>query len=698
MNQFIYSTFGKLKGTWLLFLLCIFTSVNVVQAQQLQFYNGDYTVMDTVKGTATYAFYQVSDDSIQLQGDFNFLSDLYQEENVLNVKKVSVQGNFRRGVKRGNWEYEQSYYTVTLDRIRNLNLESTLNGMQLRITGRYVNGKANGVWQTKRIKVLDSKPLGSSVNLRLQFVNGVATGNFSYDMNVNGEPLTISGKFSEEGFMDGLWKMRYTTKDSVIVEEERTYSDGILTDLLKVEQKEGENDTVASVSFFDAKDRLVGLLSKTEDLNFKLGDKGFGVLFDNGYRSNDIRRRSQDDGNTFLEEVFKVFDAKKSVIGAVADPTPPTINFTRRFEYVYSHNEDSIIDVIMPLLDNMSKRVDTLLDNPTFDINRRTDTLLAKGYAFVQMAQDKVERSKEVFKKIRDGAFQFTNRDNYYSKGMPGLSEADTVEYTVDGKTKELIFTSEHYVVSPDDLVKHIHAFLKDLDEQLNDKLKNVEGVIVERQKEEKVYEMDRALINTFRQLSAAYSKQQAEEDSVENIRNPLDVDKLFLSDKVKKASPLQKALYERFVENKKDELLTNYSEERDFEEKLKIGEQLLDMMNALIDVNPILYDIDLMPEQLDSAFTIYTENPFFDRMMESKILTNIYSKGVERLLPYMVDELKRYKSGSDIRGMVDEIIALRERLQELSQTPESQKDVMRLDRRLRRENVPERIKRLLGL
>ncbi|MCH8546228.1 MAG: hypothetical protein LAT54_05805 [Cryomorphaceae bacterium] len=696
MIQFNTTIYGKLKGKWLL-LLCIFASVQVINAQQLQFYNGEFTVMDTVKGNATYAFYQISEDSVQLQGEFKFLSDLYQEENVLNVKKVSIQGNFRRGVKRGNWEYEQSYYTVTLNRIRNLNLESTLNGMQLKISGSYVNGKANGVWQTKRVQVVDNKPQGSSVNSRLNFVDGIASGNFSYDMKVNGEPLTITGKFSDNGFMDGLWKMRYT-RDSITVIEERNYSDGILTDLIKIEFNEGKSDTVASVSFIDAKDRLVGLLSKTESLNFKLGEKGFGVLFDNGYRRNDIRRRSQEDGNAFLEEVLKVFDAKKSVIGAVADPTPPTINFTRRFEYVYPENEDSIIDVMKPLLDNMSKHVDTLLDNPTFDINRRTDTLLAKGYAFVRLAQDKVERSKEVIKKINEGEFQFTYRDSYYSKGVPGLNEADTLEYTVDGKKKILVFQSDYYVDSPDDLVDNIYKFLRDLDDQLNDKLKNVEGVIVERQKEQKIYEMDLALIKTFRKLSSIYGNVEALNDTVETIIDPMDVEMLFTKDKTKQASPLQLALYERFVDNKKDELLTKYSGEEDFEEKLKIGKQLLDMMNALIDVFPVLSEIDLMPEQLDSNFTIYTENPFFERKMESKILTNIYSKGVKVLLPHLVDELKLYRSGGDIRIKVEEIVALRKRLNELVDYPEDNQDVRRLDRRLRRENVPARIKRLLGL
>lgn len=696
MIQFNTTIYGKLKGKWLL-LLCIFASVQVINAQQLQFYNGEFTVMDTVKGNATYAFYQISEDSVQLQGEFKFLSDLYQEENVLNVKKVSIQGNFRRGVKRGNWEYEQSYYTVTLNRIRNLNLESTLNGMQLKISGSYVNGKANGVWQTKRVQVVDNKPQGSSVNSRLNFVDGIASGNFSYDMKVNGEPLTITGKFSDNGFMDGLWKMRYT-RDSITVIEERNYSDGILTDLIKIEFNEGKSDTVASVSFIDAKDRLVGLLSKTESLNFKLGEKGFGVLFDNGYRRNDIRRRSQEDGNAFLEEVLKVFDAKKSVIGAVADPTPPTINYTRRFEYVYPENEDSIIDVMKPLLDNMSKHVDTLLDNPTFDINRRTDTLLAKGYAFVRLAQDKVERSKEVIKKINEGEFQFTYRDSYYSKGVPGLNEADTLEYTVDGKKKILVFQSDYYVDSPDDLVDNIYKFLRDLDDQLNDKLKNVEGVIVERQKEQKIYEMDLALIKTFRKLSSIYGNVEALNDTVETIIDPMDVEMLFTKDKTKQASPLQLALYERFVDNKKDELLTKYSGEEDFEEKLKIGKQLLDMMNALIDVFPVLSEIDLMPEQLDSNFTIYTENPFFERKMESKILTNIYSKGVKVLLPHLVDELKLYRSGGDIRIKVEEIVALRKRLNELVDYPEDNQDVRRLDRRLRRENVPARIKRLLGL
>lgn len=676
-------------------LLALILTAVESSAQRLSFFNGPYTVMDSIKGRAVYAYYDLGDDSIQYQGDYRFTSDIILKDGAFDVAVVNVNGNFRRGVKRGVWEYEQSRFTVRLNSIVNLTLDGTLDGFQTIIKGPYREGLPHGTWETKTVKIEDSKQVGSTVNSSLNFNNGIADGRFVYENKDSERDIFIKGRFSENGFMDGLWELKYL-RDSIQIYEERNYVNGMLTDLFKVSLEDPSNpDTIHSIAYFDVKDRLVGLLSQSDDLNFKKGDKGFGVLFDNGYRRSDIRLVAQEEGNKFLEDVFMVFDDKKSVIGAVADIVSPVIKFTGRFEYVYYEEEDSILSLIEPLLNELDEKVDTLINNATFDINRRNDELLARGYAFLQLIEKKKNSIIGVVERIQRGDFKYSYRDNYYPDGVPNLDKADSIEYTVNGKTKYVVFTSDHYIDSPDSLVFKIYDLTKDIKRQVKEKLESVELVLIELQKEEKISNMDAKIVKTSQTLSNLYTKQQLREDTA--IVDVTDFKSLFLTDK-EEITKLQKDVYKRFSDELRESFIDEYSSEEDFEKKLQLGEKLVDLMKSIIDVHPILAEIDRMPKQLDSTFTIYSENPFFDRMMESKILTNIYSRGVERLLPVMVDELMRYRTGNDLRKKVDEIIALRDRLIELAESPDDDGDVRRLDRRLRRENVPDRIKRLLGL
>ena len=102
------------------------------------------------------------------------------------------------------------------------------------------------------------------------------------------------------------------------------------------------------------------------------------------------------------------------------------------------------------------------------------------------------------------------------------------------------------------------------------------------------------------------------------------------------------------------------------------------------------------MPSSLDSAFTRYIPNPFFDRPAESRIKSHIYQRGAVRLFEYYKELLKNASDHIEINERVEQIFRLRERLTELAARDDEETD--RINKSLRRENVPERIKRILGL
>lgn len=125
-------------------------------------------------------------------------------------------------------------------------------------------------------------------------------------------------------------------------------------------------------------------------------------------------------------------------------------------------------------------------------------------------------------------------------------------------------------------------------------------------------------------------------------------------------------------------------------------GEKLILLLNALDGNYHRIMAIERMPASLDSAFTRYIPNPFFERMAESKIKQHIYQKGGVRLFDFYLDQLKSTKDHQQFVSAIDEVFKLYDRLNELAESDDE--EVERLNKRLRRETIPERIRRLLGL
>ncbi|TVQ76122.1 MAG: hypothetical protein EA358_10135 [Flavobacteriales bacterium] len=678
-----------------IFIICLlllglpFTSYS----QRLLYFNGDYTIMDTVKGRAIYAYYAISDDSIQFQGSFRFNSDLLLKEEAMRVSNVEIQGNFSRGIKRGKWEYEQSVYDVTLLGIKNLRVESELNGEQFRVLGNYRNGRPHGTWQTQRSRIEASKAVGKSVTSSLSFQDGVATGNYEYERDIDGRKVTVKGSFDDNGFMNGEWNLQYFNEGLEFIEN-RNYTKGFLTDILVISvDSVNTRDTLYDLVFYDVKDRLTALYAGIDDLNFEIGEKGFGLDFDNGYRDEDPEQQCQQKGNQFLRDVFEIFDAKKSIIGVISEIHPPIINFTRRFKYIYPDEDIERAEDLLSRVSHSLKEVDSIISLPAIKLNRQRNDSTAMAYAFLEHAENVLVRIERAARRINTDFFDYNNRDIFFKDGVPGLTKTFNLKYDFNNRSRNFNVEYSRYIIGPDSLVENLDRFYQELQNKMSIWIAWVDEKISIIQKEKEIQEIDQQIVDLFNKLNLIYVGQKT--DSLFVL--PTDKGALIRGAAMQK-SQLQREVFDRFENQLREDMVRDYATTESFEQRVTKGNRIIDLSQAMVDVFYDLEKIDRMPESLDSAFIIFRENPFFDRMLESRIRSNIYSKGVERLLPDMRRELLRFKTGAELREKVEEIKRLNERLIELANAPNEDEDVKRLDRRMRRENLPDRIKRLLGL
>jgi hypothetical protein len=148
---------------------------------------------------------------------------------------------------------------------------------------------------------------------------------------------------------------------------------------------------------------------------------------------------------------------------------------------------------------------------------------------------------------------------------------------------------------------------------------------------------------------------------------------------------------------NQVPDLKKRYVAAEQFMDKLEFGRELECFYTMIIDDRERLKAIAEFQSGLDSLFTLFVENPFDTRYFESRILNNVKEKAGRRLIDHYTNEILQAKSCMDAQVALDKIESLQALLMEVAKK-HNDAEVIELNRALRRETVPSRIERMLGL
>lgn len=139
-----------------------------------------------------------------------------------------------------------------------------------------------------------------------------------------------------------------------------------------------------------------------------------------------------------------------------------------------------------------------------------------------------------------------------------------------------------------------------------------------------------------------------------------------------------------------------SYIAETDFNKKINTGEELKCLLSFTPNNIESLRKLDDFKNRIDNLFTIYRDNPFLDRMMESKVYNNINRKSKDVLFSHYINLILRSKNCGELKQNLQYIDNLEKKLEAL--VKQNDEEVQKIDRFLRSENVPARIERILGL
>lgn len=221
--------------------LFLFVSVILnfsVFGQSESVYDGPYEFKGK-SGQATFEFNEGTDGDIILNGFFSFDRKEIDSLDQTLLTKFQVKGSYNNNIKEGSWSFDQERHKVTLEDVIDFQVLSQLESEDLEIKANYKEGLPHGSWRLDERVFSNNEKSIKAIAEKINFENGVMTGEISYRNFLGGYTQFLRGKVNDRGFMDGEWSLTYV-KDSVLISEVRKYENGFLLGLVRRDLDSGD--------------------------------------------------------------------------------------------------------------------------------------------------------------------------------------------------------------------------------------------------------------------------------------------------------------------------------------------------------------------------------------------------------------------------------------------------------------------------
>jgi len=660
-------------NTILFFVLMQTFTINCI-AQKLIHQND--TTINKYCGKQTY-HYLVKNNITYRNGGFTFYAKPLTEliNNQLIINELHIIGTYQNGLPVADWKISGESYLVEGLKVQKNNktiLNSSVSGNENNVFVNFKNGKLNGKLEVK------TKHIQSGNTGREQ-----TTGLFNFDADtlkgkffLTTDNIMIEGKTDAAGYLDGILKIDYV-KDSVLISELRAYQHGFLTRLSKLNKK--NNDTIHSILFNEVTQKLTDLKKNETKLNFKISNDWSGIYFNLGYQSHNPKISAQEHANQLIDETFKLFDSIYSFIPSSKMNTA-ILKLTRSFEFSYLEDKNYDLIELKNQVKKTYQEVTTIIDKPILQLRKNNSDSLLQEFKTIQIIQEKLDTLYTVLRRIEEGYFKHLNRYRYYSQGVPGLSEPVTANYMYKNEKKVLQFNLDNAITTPDSLPLQLAACYNELKAKFSLSALKINQSLSLFEDQEKIMQLDNTIAELDLLLPEFYP----------------DIDKFLVEDQ--NNTPFEYKLYHSIFTRLINPLKTKYlNNGLTLEETISIGNTVVCYQQFLADNKDQLDDIkDLKKHWNDSLFTHYQDNPFDYRMLEVKILDGTQN-AANHLLKYYANQMLNAKNCEQLNQNLQKIVKLDERVKYLTSKLDN-KNVVQLDKILRKERVPIRIERILEL
>lgn len=669
-----YEMIRKLNVSLFPILLFLF-QFNVGKSQDLLKFSGPF-LLDEEEGNAEFSFFM--EDSVRkISGPFNYNSEYFNDEGIFVQRTIS--GEYSEGRKAGAWTYLNNYFDIKVKSVgKNFQVQSDVSGRTSALKANYQAGLASNKWIYEE-QVIENGSLSHRDKLvEVIFNRGKMAGPFSYQSDDPNFPMKITGAFSDDGYFDGEWNLDYFV-DSVRYLEKRIYKGGFLTNL----QVENINEGILihEVSYETVVNKLEMLTQEDADLDFAVGDKPFGLLFDDGFRSFSEEEVSQYLGNEVLGTVLNTFQSDVITGLDLEGAGRIEIGSTRRFEYTFTRREQTALQELSELIDQRTSDIQKFISNTSLYLNRQKSDSLAFSYKFHENSLNKYEILRKEIDRLKGDEFKYQSREFYYKDGIVGIDRIDTISYTFDGESRFRIFDNGVSLQNGDGIIFNILAYAKQKAENLDQFDPFMRASLIDIERDIESQQLEESILVYLDSLEQIFDVKRGF-DVVDSDSIPLTY---FLLD-----------MYSNY-HKKLDIKMQAYSNADGFAELQESGLEIIGLVQAYIEAYEPIGLVRSRMKVIDEAYTRYDYNPYMDRHdIKTRTKRNIFMAAMEYLLPDYRNRIIALDDYEELLPLIEEMEEAFERLLEISTLPDS--ETRSMERRLRRESNPERIKRVLGI
>ena len=635
-------------------------------AQVRNVFEGPYTFHGKA-GTATFEFLQDEAKNTVLDGFFRFD---YLEKDSLDqtiLYKFQVTGEYEQNKRSGNWIFDQETHRVDVQDVVNFEVISRLQSDKIYVEAVYDQGVKTGTWAFKQNEFVNGKLRPKAEANGIDFSEGKITENIDYRAFEGDYTQLIRGEINANGYLDGEWALVYL-KEGELISEVRNYEKGFL---LGIKQRNLETGARVNEVIFHKTIEKLQKLEEAPQKAYKIADRDFGLVYNDGFQSNSLPLQIQKSGNRFIDDFISKLLQYDNGRSENTKTAPYPIR-TRRFEYAIYEELDELLAAIGEKYQVLKDSTEKYAAMNALALNREKSDSLAYTHAFFSNRMGKLKQMEELMGLIRGGGIRYYDLTNFTTKGVGFLSPLDIVNYSYQDQDKRKIINREVGYANP-------RSFLERVDSHLEEELTLSIALAGYARRELQSIEVRQNLV--------------ALEDELTEKRSLVET----LYENHESSEALEIQFFEKFsghfLRALLQENLSDYATADDPEEKVSRGKQLLDFLTELERRYPELAAIFPRNEEIDALYKEETFDPFTFTRYQARAKSKLYDAGMNILLPYYLTELTNEKDYGQIKNHLDAIELLQQKLINLRD-----RSTKGLERKLGRTKNPERIRSLLDL
>jgi hypothetical protein len=508
--------------------------------------------------------------------------------------------------------------------------------------------------------------------------SGIPTGDMAYEGQHRGR--SVRGQFDDQGRFHGHWSIS-DSDSSGIYKEQRTYRHGFLTQLHLT-----LNDSVIHDITYTDVIRKLDLLASGDTLQgYSVGPRAFGVVFDDGFAPHSPEQQAQTIGNMVIERAFHMLFGQHTEPFAYTGIDSIQKGSTRRFIYTYTQDEEDALLRSAILIDSLVAASSRYLENKMLMINRQKSDSLAFSYGWLMTLQSKLYELETAVSNLRSDNFRYQDRANYYRNGIACAADMDSVHYDFDGEERVKVVLNDACVTSGQDVIVNIHRFLMVLNMHMTNTALYLDSELSLLMREQQLIETDERILALTDSVFIQYTG---------GVETDSDIGSMGI-DQNRYASPLHQAVFRNLMVHTRKRMMQEYSNMSSFADKQEKGNQILELLNTLLDADSKLLEVNSLPEKIDESYTTFEFNPYMGRH-DIKVRKKkwIYDRTMTDLWPHMIRQIDGEKDFNRLLALINGILRISDRLVDLSKLSDS--ETSKLERKLRSETDPERIRKLI--